>query len=69
MNGSIINITTDENYPIKKPIKYYLQRIGKEGFLREFSYFYNGERLDIEDKRPIKVIFRNAFHSVKIIVQ
>ena len=69
INGSIINIATDENYPIKKPIKYYLQRIGKEGCFREFSYFYEGVRLDIEDKRPIKVIFRNAFHSVKIIVQ
>ena len=69
MNGSIINIATDGNYPIKKPIKYYLQRIGKEGCFREFSYFYNGVRLDIEDKRPIKVIFRNAAPNVNIIVQ
>ena len=67
INGTTYNIPTDENYTIKKPIKYYLQKIGKEGCYREFNFLFNGTKLNIEDKRTIKNIFKSA--SVNIIVQ
>ena len=67
INGTTYNIPTDENYTIKKPIKYYLQKIGKEGCYREFNFLFNGTKLNIEDKRPIKNIFKRA--NVNIIVQ
>ena len=56
-NGKILNIAMDENYPIKKAIKFYLLRIGKEGCYKEFSFIFNGRILNIEDKNPIKIIF------------
>ena len=67
-NGSFINIASDENYPIKKVIKFYLLKIDKEGCFNEFIFLYNGTRLNIEDKTPIKNIFRNT-PNVTIIVQ
>lgn len=63
-NGKTINIAVDENYPIKKPIKYYLLRIGKEGCFRDFIFLYNSIKLDIEDKTPIKNIFKQNKHPI-----
>ena len=57
-NGSSISIALDENFPIKKAIKYYLLRKGKEGCFNEFSFIYDAKRLNIEDKNPIKNIFK-----------
>ena len=67
-NGSFTNITMDEDYPIKKAIKFYLLRIGKEGCFNEFIFYFNGTMLNIEDKTPIKNIFRNYSGSVRILV-
>ena len=67
-NGSFTNITMDEDYPIKKAIKFYLLRIGKEGCFNEFIFYFNGKMLNIEDKTPIKNIFRNYSGSVRILV-
>ena len=68
VNGTILNIAMDENYPIKKAIKFYLLRIGKEGCFREFTFIYNGIKLNFEDKTPIKIIFRGANDAI-ILVQ
>ena len=67
--GSLINIAVDENYPIKKAIKFYLIKIGKEGCFNEFVFLYNGTKLNIEDKTPIKVIFKNSSSNIRITVQ
>ena len=66
--GTLINIAVDENYPIKKAIKYYLLRIGKEGCYKEFKFLYNAQELNIEDKTPIKNIFKNSLINAKISV-
>ena len=66
--GTLINIAVDENYPIKKAIKYYLLRIGKEGCYKEFKFLYNAQELNIEDKTPIKNIFKNSQINAKILV-
>ena len=65
---SSITIALDENYPIKKAIKFYLLKIGKEGCFNEFFFLYNGTRLNIKDKTPIKNIFKYESNP-KIIVQ
>ena len=62
--GNFINIAVDENYPIKKAIKYYLLRIGKEECFRDFIFLYNSNKLDIEDKTPIKNIFKQNKHPI-----
>lgn len=56
-DGIQINIVADGNYAFKKVVKYYLLRIGKEGLFLEYKYYFNGRRLYIEDKTPIKAIF------------
>ena len=66
--GTLINIAVDENYPIKKAIKYYLLRIGKEGCFKEFIFLDNSQELNIEDKTPIKNIFKNSQINAKILV-
>ena len=66
--GTLINIAVDEKYPIKKAIKYYLLRIGKEGCYKEFIFIYNAQQLNIEDKTPIKNIFKNSLMNAKISV-
>ena len=67
-NGTYINIAVDENYPIKKAIKYYLLKIGKEGCYKEFIFLYNSQELNTEDKTPIKNIFKNRQMNAKILV-
>ena len=67
-SGFPINIALDENYPIKKAIKFYLLKIGKEGCFNEFFFLYNETRLNIKDKTPIKNIFKYD-PNPKIIVQ
>ena len=52
-------IALDENYPIKKAIKYFLLRIGKEGQYNKFIFWYYDKILNVEDKTPIKVFFKN----------
>ena len=56
--GSSIIIALDDNYPIKKAIKFYLLKIGKEGCFNKFFFLYNYTRLNIKDKTPIKNIFK-----------
>ena len=68
VNGFMMNIAEDENYPIKKAIKYYLLRIGKEGCFKEFTFFWNAKKLNIEDKTPIKILF-GGLKNITIIVQ
>ena len=65
-NGSNITIVSDGNHPIKKVIKYYLLRIGKEGCFDKYVFLYNSAKLNIEDKRPSKEIFKN--NTIHIIV-
>lgn len=57
-NSKIIN--ADDNYCIKDLINFYLLRIGKEGCFEEFYFLYNAERIDINDKSPIKIKFNNG---------
>ena len=66
--GSAKCISIDENYPIKKAIKFYLLRIGKQNCYNEYSFSYNAQTLNIEDRTPIKVIFKNNMISPKVIV-
>jgi len=58
LNGSRIVITVDEDYPIKKAIKYFLLIIGKAGCYKEFYYLHNTNKLIIDDTTPIKYIFK-----------
>ena len=66
--GSAKCISIDENYPIKKAIKFYLLRIGKQNCYDEFSILYNAQNLNVEDKTPIKVIFKNSMINPKVTV-
>ena len=50
-------IALDENYPFKKAVKYFLLKIGKKGCYDKFSFIFE-KKLNIEDKSPIKIIFR-----------
>ena len=49
-----ICINIDEDYPIKKAIKYYLLRIGEGDCLNNFKFLYNTHTLNLDDKTPIK---------------
>ena len=62
-----LNIVLDENYPIKKAIKYYLLRIGQKGCYNKFNFFCTniGSSLNIEDKTPIKEKF-GFLHNINI---
>ena len=64
----LLIFAVDENYPIKKAIKHYLLRIRKEGCYKEFKFLYNAQELNIEDKTPIKNIFKNSLMNAKISV-
>ena len=60
-------ITIDGNYPIKKAIKYYLLRIGKENCYEQFNFIWNGKRININDKRPIKdIVLFNSNPSIVV---
>ena len=54
-----MNIAIDENYHIKKVIKYYLIRIGKEDCFDEYIFTYQSNEINIENKNPIKNLFVN----------
>ena len=62
-----LNIVLDENYPIKKAIKYYLLRIGQKGCYNKFNFFCTniGSSLNIEDKTPVKEKF-GFLHNINI---
>ncbi len=66
-NFQAINITIDSDYPIKKAIKYFLLKLGKEGEYTSYYFLFNGKKLDIEDKSPIKKIFKQTHHSIQCI--
>ena len=53
-------IVLDEDFVIKKAIKYYLLKIGKKGFFNQFIFIYNGKQINIEDKTPIKEMFKSV---------
>ena len=59
LNGYTVTVVSDVNYPIKKAIKYYLLRIGKERCFDKYVFLSNSEKLNIEDKKPSKEIFKN----------
>lgn len=59
-------IFLDENYPIKKAIKYYLLRAGKEGCYDLFKFMCNGSILNINDQTPIKYLIK--YDDAKIYV-
>ena len=51
-----ICINIDENYPIKKAIKFYLLKIGEEGNINSFKFFHGAHSLTFNDKTSIKDI-------------
>ena len=51
------NIKLDENYPIKKAIKYYLLKIGQKGSYNKFKFLINDVCVNVEDKTPVKKLF------------
>lgn len=65
-NNRNIVITLDGNYLFKKAVKYFLLIIGKENCFNNFLFKYNSSQLNIEDKTPIKNIFK--FVNVKVYV-
>ena len=52
-----ICINIDENYPIKKVIKFYLLRVGEEGNINSFKFIVDTLSLTFNDKTSIKDIF------------
>ena len=66
IENSIKIIYLDEDYPIKKAIKYYLMRIGKEGYYDEFYFIYGEKVLNINDKAPIKDLIKSADSNIKV---
>ena len=66
--GSAKCISIDEKKKKKKAIKFYLLRIGKQNCYDEFSFLYNAQKLNVEDKTPIKVIFKNNMINPKVTV-
>ena len=59
-------IAMDENCPIKKAIKFYLLRIGKENCFNQFYFLYNLQKLKCEDETPIKNIFADCNPTVRV---
>ena len=60
-------IIIDEDYPIKKAIKYYLLKIGEEGRFNDFKFFYNTHALKLDDKTPIKEFMRNINPTITVV--
>ena len=63
-------IVLDEDCPIKKAIKYYLLKIGKNGCFDRFIFLFNNQQLNIEIKTPVKLIFgSNINPNIKVIAK
>ena len=54
-----LNIAIDNNYPIKKAIKYFLLSIGKEGCFNNFIFSFNTEKINFENNILVKDVFQN----------
>ena len=58
-----VNIAIDDNYPVKKAIKYFLLSIGKEGCFNNFIFLYNTQRINFENNILVKNVFKNNNNS------
>ena len=60
-------IIIDENFPFKKAVKQFLLRVGRKGKYNSFSFYYNANKISIEDEAPIKQLFQLSKNHPNVI--
>ena len=67
-NKTRTNLVLDNDFPINEALKLFLKDIGREDCIKgdELLFFYNGRKIDFNDKRKIIEITDSSFCIITV---